>query len=89
MDKSYSNDEIIVVPVQVVVQQKENKPSRNRKVHTEYKTLPKLYRNNHSAGVNEMAKRIKCKIRNQRKNQPTTPNTKAAFAKLFANIVNK
>ncbi len=34
VEESNSNDEIIEVPVQVVMQQKENKPSRNLKMHT-------------------------------------------------------
>ncbi len=89
MEESNSNDEIIEVPVQVVMQQKENKPSGNLKVHTGYKTSLKQCRNDHSAGVYEMEKIIKYKIRSQRKNQSTTPNTKAAYAKILANIVDK
>ena len=89
VEESDSNDEIVAVPVQVVMQQKENKPSGNLKVHTEYKTSPKQCRNDHSAGVYEMEKIIKHKIRSQCKNQSTTPNTKAAYAKILANIVDK
>ncbi len=39
--------------------------------------------------VCEMEKRIKCKTCNQHKNQSTTPNTKALYAKILANIVDK
>ncbi len=50
VEESDLNDEIVEVPVQVLVLQKENKPSGNHKMHTNYETPPKQCRNNHSAG---------------------------------------
>ncbi len=67
---------------------KKTNPFGNLKVHTEYETPPMWYWNDQSAGINEM-KKIKCKICNQRKNIPTTPNTKATYAQILADIVNE
>ncbi len=83
VEESDSNDEIVAVPVQVVMQQKENK------FHTEYNTPQKQCRNEYNSTVYEIEKRIKRKIRDQRKNQSTTPNTKAAYAKILGDIVDK
>ncbi len=89
VEESDSNDEIFEVPVRVVMQQNDNNFSGNLKEHTEYNTLQKKCQNEYNSTVYEMEKRIKRKIRDQRKNQSTTPNTKAAYAKILADIVDK